>query len=96
MLAGVAGFLAWYCSPECQKQHWRSNGGNHRAHCKPKPQPEAARAEGDDDDPAHPCPICLENEDDHGEYGQCFECGRLYCGDCNVAGAMGWIVNCPI
>ena len=25
---------AWCRSPECQKQHWRSNGGNHRAHCK--------------------------------------------------------------
>ena len=37
------------------------------------------------DDPAHPCPIYLENEDDHGKSAQCFNCGRLYCGDCSVA-----------
>ena len=48
-----------------------------------------------DNDPAHPCPICLVNEDDHGKPGQCFECGRLYCGECNVPATMGRIENCP-
>ena len=45
------------------------------------------------DDPAHPCPICLVNEDDHGACGQCFGCGRLYCGECTVAETMGRIEN---
>ena len=36
-----------------------------------------ALAEGDDDDPENPCPICLVNGDDHGGYGQCFECDQL-------------------
>ena len=53
----------------------------------------AADVNDDDDDPAHPCPICLENEDDIGECGQCFACGRQYCGDCNVAETIGQIVN---
>ena len=47
-------------------------------------------------DLAHPCPICLVNEDDHGRCGQCCECGRLYCGDCNVPTTMGRIAKCPI
>ena len=104
----------WYCGRRCQKRHWSSNGGNHRAHCKPAPEEAAAAAapasaslqtpampaatagEGDADDPAHPCPICLENEDDHGKFAQCFECGRLYCGDCNVAEGIGRVANCPV
>ena len=102
---------AWHCSPECLKQRWRLNGGNHRAHCKPAPKPEGAataaatassssaaaaaaapRAEGDDDDPVHPCPICLENEDDHGQHGQCSECGRLCCGDCSQSVSQGFFL----
>ena len=34
------------------------------------------------------CPICLDNEDDHGRYGMCFECGQLYCGDCTASGLL--------
>ena len=107
---------AWYCSEACQRRHWSSRGGNHKARCKPPPKPddEAAAASGpasasprpprpaaaagggrDADDPEHQCPICLVNEDDHGQCGQCFECGQLYCGECNVPGTMGRVANCP-
>ena len=47
-----------------------------------------AAAAADDDDFAHPCPICLDNEDD--AYvdgvmpGQCFACGQMSCGGCNA------------
>ena len=49
----------------------------------PRGQPPAGAADGERhaDDPEHPCPICLANEDDHGQWGQCFECGQLYCGE---------------
>ena len=57
----------------------------------------AAGVEAGGDDPVHPCPICLENEDDHGKSAlQCFKCGRFYCGDCNRAEGMGRVANCPI
>ena len=26
-----------YCSKECQQEHWRTDGGNHKSHCKPAP-----------------------------------------------------------
>ena len=41
-----------------------------------------------DDEFAHPCPVCLDNEDDatvDGKgCGQCFACGQMYCGACNA------------
>ena len=43
------------------------------------------------DDPDHPCPICLDNEDDFGLHAMCFECGQMYCGECNTKK----IHNCP-
>ena len=51
-----------------------------------------------DDEFAHPCPICLDNEDDayvngH-ECGQCQACGQMYCGSCNV-GILSRVENCP-
>ena len=49
----------------------------------------------DYDNPEHPCPICLASEDDHGKYGQCFACGQLYCGDCNVPERLGRVATCP-
>ena len=42
----------------------------------------------DDDEFAHPCPVCLDNEDDayvDGQgAGQCFACGQRCCGACNA------------
>ena len=43
-------------------------------------------AVADDEEVAHPCPICLDNEDDayvDGQYsGQCFACRQMYGGAC--------------
>ena len=58
----------------------------------PGPGPGFARGP---EDPEHPCPICLVNEDRHGydtfkfsagpkSSGMCFECGHMYCADCEV------------
>ena len=50
----------------------------------------------DEGEPKHVCPICYENEDDHGICGQCFQCGQLFCGDCNVPEKMGRVADCPM
>jgi len=99
-----------YCCRKCQGQHWSSRGGNHRAHCTPPPKPDGAGASAARPapaspraptpavaaaDPEHPCPICLVNEDDHGQCCQCLGCGQLYCGECNVPAKIGRIDNCP-
>ena len=58
----------------------------------------AAGVAGNDGDPAHPCPICLENEDDHGKYtyGQCFRCGPAApAATATWAESGGQIKNCP-
>ena len=60
----------------------------------------AAGAAADDDaEFGHPCPICLDNEDDatvDGEMcGMCTACGQMYCGACNKACRIGRIDNCP-
>lgn len=58
-------------------------------------------AAADDDEFAHPCPICLDNEDhayvDGQCFGQCFACGQLYCGGCNagVGRLAGRCPKCP-
>jgi TPR repeat protein len=55
---------------------------------------DAAAASGVDDAPLqHPCPICLDNEDDAVGFGMCFSCGQMYCGKCNVDG--GILDTCP-
>jgi len=36
----------------------------------------------DEDEPVHPCPICLGNEDIFGDCGQCNSCGQMFCGNC--------------
>ena len=50
-----------------------------------------------DDEFAHPCPICLDNEDDanvDGQHcGQCTACGQMYCGGCNAN--VGATLKCP-
>ena len=47
----------------------------------------------DEDDPVHPCPICLEQEDMFGDCGQCVTCGQTFCGNCKPEiGALG---KCP-
>ena len=54
-----------------------------------------ADADADAEEPTNPCPVCLCNEDDAGEYGMCCVCGQLYCGECNVLGKMGRVDLCP-
>ena len=89
----------FYCSRECQKQHWSARGGNHKGHCKAAAPATgglaaatAGSSKGDADDPEHPCPICLVTDDDHGESRMCFVCGQQYCGDCVAT----WQVDeCP-
>ena len=47
----------------------------------------SARDAGDDDD-EHPCPICLDNEDDATVNGKqfdvCSACGQMFCGACSL------------
>ena len=56
-------------------------------------------AADDDDEFAHPCPVCLDNEDgatvdgQHG--GQCTACGQMYCGACKAGGLAVRSPNCP-
>ena len=54
-------------------------------------------AADDDDEFAHPCPVCLDNEDDayvDGEdCGQCTACGQMYCGGCKAN--VGATLKCP-
>ena len=56
-------------------------------------------AAADDDELVHPCPVCLDSEDDAyvGEQhcAQCFACGQLYCGACNTGEGIGQLSNCP-
>ena len=47
---------------------------------------------------AHPCPICLDNEDDATVDGRgcwmCYACGQMYCGACK-GGLVDRSPNCP-
>ena len=56
-------------------------------------------AAADDDEFAHPCPVCLDNEDDADvdghEYGVCSACGQMYCGACTAGGLADRSPNCP-
>eukprot|EP00038_Savillea_parva_P018184 m.22608 g.22608 ORF g.22608 m.22608 type:complete len:385 (+) comp4005_c0_seq1:22-1176(+) len=84
-----------YCNAECQKAHWRSG---HKKVCAPPqaaaPAPSTTKndtkgsadvSEGGNQSLAHPCPICLDKEDDDGLYAMCNSCGQLFCGGCRVA-----------
>ena len=56
-------------------------------------------AAADDDEFAHPCPVCLDNEDnavvDGQDYGMCSACGQMYCGACKAGGLAVRSPNCP-
>jgi TPR repeat protein len=44
----------------------------------------------------HPCPICLDIEDDAGEQpGMCLSCGQSFCSSCNESLAQRGVANCP-
>ena len=87
-----AGCLVFrYCDQACQKQHWKQGG--HKKACASKwAPPETGSGAGATGcgEPAHPCPICFEHEDDYDASAQergslCFVCGQKICGACTVA-----------
>mmetsp|Transcript_32043 Transcript_32043/g.96434 ORF Transcript_32043/g.96434 Transcript_32043/m.96434 type:complete len:1595 (+) Transcript_32043:1276-6060(+) len=85
----------YYCSEECQRQHWKVGG--HKDECKPRSEsvkPGGARPASDLPELKHPCPVCLDNEDDAGEAGMCYACGALFCGQCNTTEKLGNL-PCP-
>jgi hypothetical protein len=88
-----------YCSVECQKLHWK--GGGHKKVCGKK---GGSGARGDGVPGAsgggsaslkHPCPICLDNEDDAGVRGMCCSCGQLFCGSCRKSLIQRGVTSCP-
>jgi hypothetical protein len=88
-----------YCSLECQKLHWK--GGGHKNVCG-KEGSSGDRGDGVpgasggvDTPPKHPCPICLENEDDAGDMGVCCTCGQTVCGSCKKSLEQRGVRNCP-
>jgi hypothetical protein len=88
-----------YCSVECQKLHWK--GGGHKNVC----GKEGGSGDRSDGVPGasgagvaalkHPCPICLDTEDDAGEKGACFSCGQMFCGSCKKSLQQRGVTNCP-
>jgi hypothetical protein len=90
---------ACYCSVECQRLHWKRGG--HKQVCG-KEGSSGDRSDGVPDasgggDAAlmHPCPICLDSEDDAGEKGMCFSCGQMFCGSCRKSLEQRDVTNCP-
>jgi hypothetical protein len=71
-----------YCSVECQKGHWKLGG--HKNVCG-KEGSSGDRSDGVPDTPLkHPCPVCLDTEDDAGEEpGMCYNCWQMVCDSCN-------------
>jgi hypothetical protein len=43
----------------------------------------------------HPCPICLDNEDDAGARAVCYSCGQMCCGICKESLGERGVTNCP-
>jgi TPR repeat protein len=90
---------ACYCSVECQRIHWGKGG--HKKVCRN----EGSRSDCSDGVPGasggvgaslkHPCPICLDNEDDAGDMGACLSCGQLFCGSCRTSLRQRGVTNCP-
>jgi hypothetical protein len=74
-----------YCSGACQKAHWKKGG--HKDVCREPGSSDsttgsdASAAEGGATKALeHPCPICLDNEDDedgNDEAGMCVSCGQM-------------------
>jgi hypothetical protein len=88
-----------YCSVECQKLHWKSGG--HKKVCG-KEGSSGDRSDGalcasggGDAALEHPCPICLDNEDNAGNMGMCLSCGQFYCGSCKKSLGQRGVTNCP-
>jgi hypothetical protein len=95
-----------YCSEKCQREHWKRGG--HKALCGAT-QTVGTREDGkgastvpvgkshDDGDGAlqHPCPICLDSEDNTDGFGMCFSCGQMYCGSCDENASQFGVVKCP-
>eukprot|EP00038_Savillea_parva_P027543 m.60144 g.60144 ORF g.60144 m.60144 type:complete len:1587 (-) comp7941_c0_seq1:2023-6783(-) len=52
------------------------------------PMTEASSVAGDVE-LDNPCPVCLDHEDDYGNYGMCYACGTMFCGACNVPSKLG-------
>jgi hypothetical protein len=90
--------LACYCSVACQKAHWKCGG--HKKVCG-KSGGSDARSDGAGASDGvgaplqHPCPICLDNEDDDDGFGMCCSCGQMFCGSCHQSFGKHGVTNCP-
>jgi hypothetical protein len=90
---------ACYCSVECQKLHWK--GGGHKKVCGKEDgsgtsSGGAGASGGGGAALKHPCPICLDNEDDCGrEGGMCTSCGQTFCGSCKKSLFQRDVTSCP-
>jgi TPR repeat protein len=90
-----------YCSVECQKLHWKKGG--HKKVCGiPKEDGSGTSSDGvpgasggESAALKHPCPICLDNEDDTGDAGMCYSCGHMFCGSCKKSLNQRLVTNCP-
>ena len=97
-----------YCSPACQKEHWKYGG--HKNACQDsrkvrKGDKAFARAMAtlggtEVARPRHPCPACRVHEADaqtrRGSPGLCTSCGTMHCGDCiEVAAQSGYVALPP-
>jgi hypothetical protein len=90
--------LVCYCSVECQKLHWKRGG--HKKVCRKVggsgASTNGASTSGGGDTPLqHPCPICLDTEDNAGDPGMCFSCGQMFCGSCSDSLVARGVTNCP-
>jgi hypothetical protein len=86
-----------YCSVECQKSHWKIGG--HKKVCGKEggsgARGDGAGASGGVAPLQQPCPVCLDTEDDFGDFAMCTSCGQMYCGKCNVVEGIGRVASCP-
>ena len=78
---------------------WREAAGAEGAGAGAGAAAAAAGGASDDDEIAHPCPVCLDNEDDahvHDQApGHCSACGQMYCGPCKAGGLVDRSPSCP-